>query len=80
MSMALNKYQTMVTQLESAKAKLQEATPAFTPLQNATVPLRPSAPKRMFFCLAMLMIATIITTCKALKIDVYGTIMSFIRA
>lgn len=77
MSMALSKYQAMTTQLEAANAKLQEAIPAFTTLQNATVPLRPSAPKRMFFCMAMLILATIITTCKILKNEMFSTIVFF---
>ncbi len=77
MSMALNKYQAMATQLETSKAKLQDATPAFTTLQNATVPLRPSAPKRMFFCLAMLILATIGTTCKVLNSEMYRAIIFF---
>ncbi len=77
MSMALHKYQAMVTQLETSRAKLQEATPAFTTLQNASVPLRPSAPKRVFFCLAMLILATIGTTYKVLKNEIYSTIIFF---
>ncbi len=76
-SMALNKYQAMTAQLENANAKLQEVTPAFTTLQNASVPLRPSAPKRVLFCLAMLMLATIITTGKILKDEIYNTIIFF---
>ncbi len=77
MSMALNKYQAMTTQLENANAKLQEVTPVFTTLQNASVPLRPSAPKRVLFCLAMLILATIVTTCKILKQEMYSTIVFF---
>lgn len=77
MSMALGKYQAMVTQLENANAKLQEVTPAFTTLQNASVPLRPSAPKRVFFCLAMLILATIATTASILHKEMYSTIVFF---
>ncbi len=76
-SLAMTKYQTMVTQLEAAKSKMQEATPAFTTLQNASVPLRPSAPKRIFFCLAMLILATVVTTGKVLKDELYRTIVFF---
>lgn len=76
-SMALNKYQAMTTQLENANAKLQEVTPAFTTLQNASVPLRPSAPKRVLFCLAMLILATLVTTGKILKDEIYSTIVFF---
>lgn len=76
-SIALNKYQATSAQAENAKQKLQEKTPAFTTLQNASVPLRPSAPKRMFFCLGMLILATIITSCKILKTELYSTIVFF---
>ncbi|MCM1372190.1 MAG: chain-length determining protein [Bacteroides sp.] len=77
LAMALSKYQAMSTQAENAKTKLQENTPAFTTLQNASVPLRPSAPKRVFFCLAMLMLATLITTARILKDELYSTISFF---
>lgn len=77
LSMALSKYQAMSTQAENARTKLQEKTPAFTTLQNASVPLKPSAPKRMFFCLAMLILATIATTGKILKNELYNTIVFF---
>lgn len=76
-SMALSKYQAMSAQAENAKHKLQEKTPAFTTLQNASVPLRPSAPKRVFFCLGMLLLATIITSFKILKSELYCTIVFF---
>lgn len=76
-SMTLSIYQTMITQVEKHKTKLQEDTPVFTTLQSASVPLRPSAPKRMFFCLGMLMLATIITSAKVLKNELYSTIIFF---
>lgn len=37
--------------LQQAKARLIEQTPAFTTIQNATVPVKPAGPKRMMFCL-----------------------------
>ena len=76
-SMALSKYQATSAQAENARQKLQEKTPAFTTLQNASVPLRPSAPKRVFFCLGMLLLATIITSFKILKSELYSTIVFF---
>ena len=76
-SMALSKYQAMSAQAENAKHKLQEKTPAFTTLQNASVPLRPSAPKRVFFCLGMLILATIVTSCRIFKTELYSTIVFF---
>lgn len=76
-SMSLSIYQAMISQLEKHKTKLQEDTPVFTTLQRASVPLRPSAPKRIFFCLGMLMLATIITSAKILKDELYKTITFF---
>ena len=51
-------YTSMNTQLENAKAKLQERTPAFTTLLNATVPVKPAGPKRLIFVALMLFLAT----------------------
>lgn len=58
LSMALNTYQAMTTQLQAMKAKVQERTPAFTTLQSATVPVKPAGPKRVIFVLGMLILAT----------------------
>lgn len=46
-------------QLQAAKAKVQERTPAFTTLQAVSVPVKPTSPKRMIFVAAMLFLATI---------------------
>ena len=62
MSMKLTKYQTMSGQLENAKAKVQEQTPAFTVIKSPTVPIRPAGPKRMFFVATMLVLAVLGTT------------------
>lgn len=54
MQLQYNNYNTLNAQVIAAKAKVQEVTPAFTPLQSATVPLAPSSPKKgqiMFICL-----------------------------
>ena len=59
MQLKYNIYTAMNTRLEAAQAKVQEKTPAFTTLQNATVPVKPAGPKRMLFVLAMLFLATI---------------------
>ena len=47
MQLKYNTYSALNTQLQAAKAKVQERTPAFTTLQCATVPLKPDGPKRM---------------------------------
>lgn len=62
MQLKFNTYSAMNTQLQAAKAKLQERTPAFTVLQSPTVPVRPSGPKRVIFVLVMLIMATFITS------------------
>ena len=61
MQLKFNTYSAMRTQLEAMKAKLQEKTPAFTTLQNASVPIKPAGPKRVIFVLGMCFIAMIIT-------------------
>lgn len=62
MQMKFNTYNAMSTQLDAAKAKVQERTPAFTVLQNASVPTKASSPKRMVFVATMLFLATIATS------------------
>lgn len=58
MNMRYEIYQAMHSQLQSAQAKLQEKTPAFTVLQCSTVPIKPAGPQRMIFVLAMLIFST----------------------
>lgn len=59
LSMKLNTYNTMNTQLVAAKAKVQEATPAFSLMESPVVPVKPSGPKRMIFVAGMLFLASI---------------------
>jgi len=61
MQLKLNAYNAMITQAQTAKAKIQENTPAFTILQNAYVPVKPTGPKRMIFVVAMVFLTFIIT-------------------
>ena len=49
-------YQQVATQLQAAKAKVQEDTPAFTTLQSATVPVKKTGPKRSQICLVFLLL------------------------
>ena len=67
LSMSLNTYQAMTTQLQAMKAKVQERTPVFSTLQSATVPIKPAGPKRMFFVLGMMMFAFAITSVYVLR-------------
>ena len=62
MQQKFNTYNIMSTQLDAAKAKVQERTPAFTILQNASVPTKASKPKRMIFVAAMLILSTLVTS------------------
>ena len=71
-----NTYNTLVTQMQAAQAKVREKTPAFTLLKGASVPVKPSGPKRMIFVIGMLFLATIFTTLYILK----GTIINMFEA
>lgn len=62
-----NTYNTLVTQMQAAQAKVREKTPVFTLLKGAAVPIKPSGPKRLIFVIAMLFISTIITTAYIIK-------------
>ncbi|MCI6448318.1 MAG: chain-length determining protein, partial [Prevotella sp.] len=58
MQLKYNMYSAMNTRLETALAKVQENTPAFTVLNNSTVPTLPAGPKRVRFVLGMLIFVT----------------------
>lgn len=69
MQSAYTAYTQFAQQVRMYEAKVQEKTPVFVVLQNATVPIKPTGPKRMMFVLAMLIFATIGTSlyiCKSL--------------
>lgn len=70
MSMKYTTYTAMNTQLEAAKAKVQERTPVFTVIQGATVPNKPAGPKRMLFVIGMLFVATFFAATYIMKDDV----------
>ena len=67
LSMKMTAYNTMNTQLVTAKAKIQECTPAFSLLQGPVVPLKPTGPKRMLFVIGMLFLASIGTVIYVFK-------------
>ena len=52
-----NIYNSINTQLQTAKAKLQEATPAFTIIESASVPIKPAGPKRMIISIGMMILS-----------------------
>lgn len=62
MQMTYNAYNAMMTQYMATKTKVQERTPAFSVLTCATVPIKPTGPKRMLFVACMLILSTLITT------------------
>ena len=57
-----NVYTAMNTQLQAATAKLQEATPAFTVIETASMPIKPAGPKRMIISIAMMLLAFFVLT------------------
>ena len=52
-----NLYSAMNTQMQAARAKLQEATPAFTVIESASVPNKPAGPKRMIISIVMMILS-----------------------
>lgn len=62
MQLNFNNYSAKMAQYQAAQAKVQERTPAFTMFKGASVPLKPSGPKRMFFVVGMLIFASILTS------------------
>ena len=76
MQLKFNTYTALQTQLQQAKAKVQERTPAFTLLKGASVPIRPAGPKRMIFVLGMLFLTFFGTVGYILKDEFLNTVNS----
>ena len=66
MQLKYNVYTAMSTQMQSAGAKLQEATPAFTVIQSASMPVKAAGPKRVLIAVAMTILVAIGLTAKIL--------------
>ena len=64
MQLKYSNYTAYNTQLQAANAKLQQRTPSFTLLQGASIPVKPSGPKRMIFVIAMLILVSMITAAR----------------
>ena len=62
MQLQYNNYQQTTQQMMIAKAKLQERIPAFTTLQTASVPIKPTGPKRMFTTIFWLFVVFVATS------------------
>ena len=69
MQLKYNTYNALNTQLQAARAKVQERTPAFTVLQGATVPLKATGPKRMIFVFGMTFLACLVITFSIVRKD-----------
>ena len=67
MQLKYNTYSTMCAQMEAAKAKVQDCTPAFTVIEGASVPIKPAGPKRMLFVIGMMLLASICITLYTLR-------------
>lgn len=59
MSIRTSTYTSISSQLQLAKAKVQENIPTFTVFQSATVPNKPAGPKRMIISIAMGILAAL---------------------
>lgn len=70
MQLKYNTYSAMMTQYQAARAKVQERTPAFTTIKGASVPIKPTGPKRMLFVFSMIFLAIVFTTLYAIKEDI----------
>lgn len=57
MQLKYNIYTAMNTQMQAAAAKLQEATPAFTVIESASVPTKAAGPRRLIISVAMMILA-----------------------
>lgn len=69
MQLKFNAYNTTAVQVQAAKAKVQEETPSFTTLQSATVPLKPTSPRKVRLVLIALFLAFMGTTVWAFHKD-----------
>lgn len=72
MQLKYSTYTSLNAQLQAAKAKVQERTPAFTIIKGAAVPIRPAGPKRMFFIFGMLFLTFVIISFIILKDFLFG--------
>lgn len=69
MQLRYNIYNQCAQQLQMAKAKVQERTPAFTVIEPATVPLKKDEPKRMTILFVYIFIAIVLTSIYVLYKD-----------
>lgn len=70
MQLRYNAYSSMNVQLQAAKAKVQQRTPAFTTIEGARYPNKHAGPKRMLGVAAMLVLASMGLVVWILKDDI----------
>lgn len=75
MQLRAQTYSMVSTQLQNARAKIQERTPAFTVVRSASVPLKPDSPKRVAFVAIMVVLGWIITTIYVCR-DLFAELLS----
>lgn len=63
LQIAFNAYSTMKQQVQMAQAKVQEKTPAFTAVQESSVPNKADSPKKIFILMGMIFVAFAGTIC-----------------
>ncbi len=64
-------YSSVAAQLQSAEAKVQQDTPAFTTIRSATVPVEKDGPHRARIVIMLCFLAGLITCCYALHKEGY---------
>lgn len=74
MQLKYNAYSTIQNQLQAAKAKVQERTPAFTLLKGAMMPVKHAGPKRMFMVIGWMFFAFVCTVTYIFKEEIINII------
>ncbi len=72
MQLKYDAYTTLDKQLQAAKAKVQERTPAFTMIKGSSVPIKPAGPKRMIFVAGMIFLSFICTAFYLVRKELFG--------
>ena len=67
-------YTSFQKQYLATQARLQENTPVYTVIKSASIPTQSAGPKRMLFVLAMLFLATCITSFELCKDQLLGNV------
>lgn len=62
MQLSFNNYSQLKQQVQLAEAKVMERTPAFTTIQNSSVPIKPAGPKRMITVFSMMVLCMVVVS------------------